>query len=181
MAAVAGISEAQAWQVLFETDLELAYEAGRMSTQEFYEAFCAATGTRPDREALLAAAGDIFELNPAIVPLVAHLHAARYPLGILSNTNEVHWQFVARGRYAVVQDFFSVHALSFELQAMKPASRIYTAAARLAGVEPEEIFFMDDREDNVAAACEAGFDAIVFHNARQLASALRERGIRWNY
>jgi FMN phosphatase YigB (HAD superfamily) len=181
MAALAGIPEELAWKIVFEGDLELSYEAGQINSREFYEEFCRATKTRPDFDALLHASSEIFEVNPRIVPIVAHLHAAQYPLGILSNTSEAHWHYLSRGRYAVIEYFFAIHALSFEIGAMKPDPRIYMEAARLAGVPPEEIFFMDDRPENVAGALTAGFDAVLFENARQLASELRARGVRWNY
>ena len=181
MAAVAGLSEQQVWDVVFGGKLHDTYESGGFTTLQFCEEFCRATNTRPDFDALMYAAADIFWLNSRIVPIVAHLHAARYRLGLLSNTNESHWQFVSQGRYAVLQYFFEVHALSFRLGAMKPKPRIYERAAALAQVDPKRIFFTDDRAENVAAAREVGFDAVQFHNAQQLASELRSRGIRWNY
>jgi putative hydrolase of the HAD superfamily len=81
----------------------------------------------------------------------------------------------------VVRYFFDVTILSFEVGAMKPDPRIYDEAARRAGVRPAEIFFTDDRQENVTAACEAGFDAVQFEETRQLAAELRRRGVRWNY
>lgn len=181
MAELAGVSEAQAWQVVFENDLDLRYEAGQISSRQFYEEFCQSTKSQPDYESMLHAFAAIFDLNARIVPIVAHLHAAGYRLGILSNTSEAHWNYVGRGRYAVVHYFFSVRALSYEIGVMKPDPKIYQEAVRLAGVPPEEIFFMDDRPDNVTAACNAGFDAVLFRDANQLAADLRARGVRWNY
>jgi putative hydrolase of the HAD superfamily len=181
MAAVARISEETAWQATFVSGLQFQYEAGRLTSREFFEHFCRATGARPDYDSLLRAACDIFELNTAIVPLVMHLRQANYRLGILSNTNEAHWQWVSTGRYALVRDFFPIAALSFEVRVMKPDAAIYAAAATQAGVAPHEIFYADDRPENVAGACAAGFDAVLFENPRQLAAELNRRHVRWNY
>jgi glucose-1-phosphatase len=181
MAAVAGLTEERVWEVVFAGDLHHTYESGGYSTVEFCEAFCAATRTRPDFTALMHAAADIFTLNTAMVPILRHLRTARYPLGLLSNTNESHWQYVSQGRYAIIRHYFDVHALSFRLRSMKPAPEIYREAASLAGTDPASIFFTDDRPENVAAACEAGFDAVLFQDARQLARDLRQRGVRWNF
>ena len=63
----------------------------------------------------------------------------------------------------------------------KPESQTYRAAAELAGAAPEEIFFTDDRPENVGAARRAGFDAVVFTTARRLAADLAVRGVEWNY
>ena len=57
----------------------------------------------------------------------------------------------------------------------------YAAAAKLAGVAPERIFFADDRLENVAAALAAGWDAVLFESVSQLNAALRDRGVVINY
>lgn len=178
MAEVAGLSEQLVWEVVFEGDLLLEYERGAITTREFYEAFCSQTQTRADYGALLLAASDIFKLNESIVPLLAELRDGGHRLGILSNTNEAHWNFVADGRFPVVRDYFELHALSYKMRSAKPDLAAYQIAAELAGVAPAEIFFTDDRLDNVAAACEAGFDAVQFIGTGALREELRSRGER---
>jgi len=177
MAAVASCSESLAWEVVFDRGLHWEYERGDLTTRQFYEAFCEATRTRPDEDALIHAAADIFELNVPIVPIVAALRSAGRRLGILSNTNEAHWQFVSQGRYAIIRDLFDVTALSFLMHALKPEPRAYELAAELAGVPASRIFFMDDRPENVLGALAAGFDAMLYENAVTLAEALRQRGV----
>lgn len=181
MGEVAGLTEDQVWKVVFEGSLEDEYEAGRVSSRKFYDRFCEATNTRPDHDALLRAAADIFELNVDLVPVILHLHRGGNRLGILSNTNEAHWEFISHGRYALVSEFFPVRALSYCIGSMKPEPRIFHEAARLAGVDPSDIFYTDDREEHVAAANAVGYDAVLFHDARQLAGELRKRSVHWNY
>jgi putative hydrolase of the HAD superfamily len=181
MAAVSGIQEDRAWESVFVADLEHQFEAGQISGRQFYDRFCETTNSQPDYQALLHAASDIFELNPHIVPVVMHLSRARYRLGILSNTNASHWQLVIDGRFTLINRFFPVTALSYRLRVMKPAPEIYAAAAAMAAVAPEEIFYTDDRPDNVAGAIAAGYDAVLFQDVRQLARELRRRGVQWNY
>lgn len=178
----AGISEQAAYTLLFETDFEWQYEAGQFSSREFHAEFCRRTDSTCDFDPFMQAMAEVFEVNVRMVPIVANLHAARYPLGILSNTSEAHWLYLSGDeRYAVVHSFFRVHALSYEIGAMKPDPKIYREAARMAGVRPEEIFFMDDRAENVEGALTAGFDAVLFENAGKLAADLRARGVRFNY
>ena len=149
MADVAGISEQLVWEVVFDSDLEMQYERGAITTQEFFDAFCARTRTQPDYDALLLAAADIFEMNESIVPLVTELRDRGHRLGILSNTNQSHWDFILGGRFPMVQEMFELYALSHEMRAVKPDLAAFKIAAQLAGVAPEEIFFTDDRLDNV--------------------------------
>jgi HAD superfamily hydrolase (TIGR01549 family) len=133
-----------------------------------------------DRAALEMAANDIFWLYTPLVGLVGRLNAGGYRLGVLSNTNRGHWCYVA-GRFAYLTSIFHVHAMSFEIGVMKPAPQIYEAAARLAGVEPNDIFFTDDRPENVLAANQAGWDAVLFTTPAVLRLELFDRGIVLNY
>lgn len=181
MAAVAGIDEQQAWDVVFESELECRYESGKLSSDEFYEHFCRATGARPDKAALLHAAGAIFELNVPIVPLVAQLQSAGHRTGVLSNTCECHWNYCTSGRYALLPGAFEQIILSYEVGAMKPEPAIYQSAIKAAGVAPKEIFFIDDRQENVDGALAAGIDAVLFASVRQCAAELKSRGLQFNY
>ena len=63
---------------------------------------------------------------------------------------------------------------------MKPDREIYDAAIQSAGVAPDEIFFMDDRIENVQAANAAGLDAVHFTDARTLQKAILQRRIPTN-
>lgn len=176
MAEVAGVPEQLVWKVVFESDLHVEYERGAISTPEFYEAFCDRTKSRPEYEALFLAASDIFELNESIVPLLHELRERGHRLGVLSNTNESHWNFIASGRFPIIQDYFELYALSYELRAAKPDLACYQGAAKLAGVAPEEIFFTDDRLDNLEGALKAEFDAVHFIGADALRAELQLRG-----
>lgn len=181
MAAVAGVAVEQVWQVVFEDGLERRFESGQIDDRQFYQDFCRGVATNPDYDALLRAGSEIFEVNAPIIPLLAQLRAAGYRLGILSNTCGPHWEYCSSGRYGVIGPMFETFALSYRLGVCKPDPRIYTEAARLAGVAPPEIFFTDDIPSHVAAAKEAGWDAVLFTTVPALAAALEERGVRCNY
>jgi glucose-1-phosphatase len=181
MADVAGLTAERVWQVVFQTDLEHRYESGQVDDHGFYDAFCQATGTQPDYEQLRIAGSDIFRLNHSLLPVVAQIDAAGYPLGILSNTSPAHWDWVTAGRFGIVNLAFDLAALSYEIGACKPEPRIFAAAARLAGVRPEEIFFVDDMPENVAAARQAGFDAVAYTTTPLLVADLHRRGVEFNY
>jgi HAD superfamily hydrolase (TIGR01509 family) len=81
----------------------------------------------------------------------------------------------------MVPEMFEVCALSFRIGAMKPSRDIYEAAAELAGVRPEEVFFIDDRQENVVAAKASGFDAVLYSTPQDLALELASRGVELNY
>ena len=184
LAEVAGADHDRVAAVVFDEGLQERYESGQISNREFYETFCERTGlngnSRPDMDALLQAGSDIFEINLSMVPVVAHLREAGYRMGILSNTCDCHWEFCIE-RYRFLSESFPVHALSFRIHAAKPSSAIFHAAAELAGVDPQDVFFVDDIAGHVAGAKSAGFDAVQYTSTRELVGELWERGIRFNY
>lgn len=177
---LAGLEPRRVREVLVDQRLERRYERGEITRAEFYETFCQTTGTRPDPETLARTASDIFELNVSMLPVVAQLQAAGYRLGVLSNTSPDHWEHCLR-RYRILGEAFEVIALSYELGAMKPEPEIYQAAARLAAVAPQEIFYTDDIAGHVAGARAVGFDAVQYVTTPQLVEELRRRGVRFNY
>jgi putative hydrolase of the HAD superfamily len=184
MAAVVGIAPELAWQILFDGDLGTRHEEGRISEDQFYSEFCQSAGARNlpaiDRAALELAANDIFWLHTPMVAIVGRLHASGYRLGVLSNTNRGHWQFVKQ-RFSYLTTMFHVHAMSFDFRVMKPDRQIYVDAVKLAGVAPADIFFSDDRPENVAAAQAAGWDAVLFTTPSALSRELLRRGIGVNF
>jgi HAD superfamily hydrolase (TIGR01493 family) len=182
-AAVAGISKDKAWDVIFAqpNGLEWKYEAGQMTDEEFYEAFCAATGTRPDVAKFHHANADIFTLNMAMLPLIGHLEDSGIPLGILSNTCNSHWQLATDGRYAILPGAFKKIVLSYKVGAIKPDPRMFEAAIKTAGVPAERIFYTDDIAGHVEAARKAGIDAVQFTSVDALTQELMKRGVRCNF
>lgn len=181
VAALTGLTAERVWDVIFASQLQARYEQGEVSSREFYDEFCAAAGVTPDYAALHLANAAIFQLNLPIVSLVSHLHSAGYRLGILSNTCESHWGYVAEGRFRIIRELFPVQVLSHVERCSKPAPGIYARAAELAGVAPEGVFFVDDRQENVDGALRAGWDAVLFEGTVSLGAALRKRGLTFNY
>jgi len=182
MAAAAGIDDpAAVWDCIFASGLQLEYEAGKLSSREFFDIFCERTGKKPDFDALALAAGAIFEINSSAKAVLSQLAAAGHRLGLLSNTNEIHWRYFSDGRYALIPEAFEVAILSFEVQSLKPEEKIFRIAAERAGLPPEEIFYVDDTAGHVAAAKALGFDAVQYTTTPQLVADLRERGVEFNY
>jgi FMN phosphatase YigB (HAD superfamily) len=181
MAEVAELEADAVRRALFEgepeSSLQWRFERGDFDAATAYEHFCQHTGVRPDRAALCAAGSNMFAELPESVALVRRLAAAGCRMGVLSNTNPNDWEFVNQ-RFPFLRECFSHAVLSYEAKAMKPSATIYEYAARRAGVSPGDVFFTDDREENVAGALAAGLDAVVFTSADQISSELRRRGVR---
>ncbi len=181
IAALCGGDVERVWQAVYAGNLLLDLECGRLDRGGFHRQACAALEFDFDLAALELAVSDMFVPNYRLLAVAAKLEDAGYRLGILSNTSLVHWSFLRKRFPAVLPRAFSVAALSYEIGALKPAPVIYEAAARLAGVRPERIFYCDDIPANVEGARAAGFDAVCFTDTPALAVELRRRGLRFNY
>jgi FMN phosphatase YigB (HAD superfamily) len=160
-----------------ETSVQGQFERGDLNALAVYEHFCEAAGVRPDRDALFAAGSDMFAEIAGTVAIVERLFAAGQRMGVLSNTNPIDWGFVTSGRFPFLNRCFEQAVLSYEVRAMKPDRAIFDAAVDRAGAPAREVFFTDDREENVAGALAAGLDAMLFTSPEQLADELNRRGL----
>lgn len=168
-------------EILFGADsLQFRYEAGGVNCEEFCQELRQRTDSQIADDEILYACSAIFWPRTPIIPVVATLHAAGYRLGILSNTCRAHWTYIIQGRYQFLLHAFEHYVLSFEEQSMKPEQAIYEAAARRAGVAPAEIFFTDDRLENVEGAAKAGWQAHHFTGVTDLIQTLYRLGVRTN-
>ncbi len=172
----AGVEVEQVREVVFHRGLQAEVETGRITPREFYERFRRETGTRADYEALEFAASDIFHLNVPILPVLTALAQAGWPMGVLSNTSQAHWEHCHR-RFSILPGLFGTYALSYRLGVMKPDAEIFVAAAELAGCRPAEIFYLDDLPQHVEGAKAVGFDAVQYTGAPQLRAELHRRGL----
>ena len=114
-----------------------------------------------------------------MIPVVTQFVSAKQPIGILSNTCQPHWDYVCN-QYALFPDLFDVTVLSYEVKAAKPDRAIYETAAEMAGYAPQDIFFVDDRLENVEGAKAAGLEAVQFTSANQFIADLRKYDFRMN-
>jgi FMN phosphatase YigB (HAD superfamily) len=179
---VSGVPEEKVKEVLLGPQGILwPYERGETNDKQFHAEFCRLSGSQPDMATLLKADSEIFQLNAGLLPLVAHLEDSQIPLGILSNICPSHWHTATDGRYGILPSAFKQFALSYQIGAQKPDEKIYRRAAELADVPPQQICFVDDTADNVAAARRFGWDAVQYTAPDALEHELINRGVRCNY
>jgi putative hydrolase of the HAD superfamily len=118
---------------------------------------------------------DIFLPEPLISESFLAALKKNYRLILLSNTNEIHYEFIMQ-KYPILRHI-EEHVLSFQVGSMKPEGQIYQFAIEKAGVPAEEIFFTDDRIENVEAAKLAGLQAVQFRSEEHLKREMIKLGI----
>ena len=164
-------------------DLIIQYETGQLTTEEFTELVHRLIDRRPDLHRFHKAVSDIFSPMPESWEIVNHLARAGHQMAILSNTNPAHWEWVTGGRFPLVaaigqpESPFGWAILSYEAGSMKPDPEIYHAAIEKAGVPAGDIFFVDDRPENVEGAKAVGIDAVQFEGPVKFRHDLARRGI----
>jgi len=94
-------------------------------------------------------------MDESMLELFRRLHASGVPTGLLSNS----WG----GGYPhdLFPDMFDAVVISAEVGMRKPEPRIFVHAAELLGLPPAECVFIDDIEQNIAAAEELGFAGVL--------------------
>jgi glucose-1-phosphatase len=167
------LSEAMA--VLTDGELVAEFETGQLSSQEHYRKVCHRLQMDVSMEKFRELWGSMFLPEPLLSePFLAALKE-RYRLMLLSNTNEIHFDFVIQ-HYPILR-MIEERLLSYEAGCMKPEARIFELAIQKAGVAPENIFFTDDRPENVEAAQQAGIQALLFQSESQLKRDMFGRGM----
>lgn len=147
---------------------------GRISVRELHRSLVDQFEVHPDWGRFTALWNSHFSPIPAMERVVARLAGTRR-LVLLSNTNAVHWQHL-QGRYPL-RSRFDLILLSHEMGLLKPDAPIYREAADRAGLEPQQCFFTEDRQDNVDGAIAVGMDAVRFESAEEISAELARRGL----
>ena len=152
------------------------YEDGQFDRATFLRAAFDVISYRGSEVEFVAAWEDIFEPNEPMLALVAQLHE-RYPLFLLSNTNDLHVDYIFR-RYPAFRHF-SGGTYSYAVRASKPDRAIYEIACRDLGLEPAATFFIDDLLPNIETARVLGFQTHHYHFQRheELLTALSKAGV----
>jgi FMN phosphatase YigB (HAD superfamily) len=162
--------------VLFESGFEWRYEAGEISSEAFHREFERQIDRRVDFETLWRAGCDIFWRNESMEAVVRDLRRQGYPLVLISNTNEAHFEWVQQ--HFAVLEHFPKRALSYRVGACKPDRRMFETAVREAGVPAERCFYVDDVAEYVVAARELGIEGVHYTGTTALVAQLERRGIQ---
>lgn len=150
---------------IFASEELNSYQTGKISSIEFYEALKQILDLKMDFEEFARIWNHTFTLTPLIEEAVIENLAGKFRLLILSDTNELHFEFI-RQKFPILQ-YFDEFVLSYKIGAQKPAEEIFRAAIEMANCRAEECFFTDDILTNVEAARKVGINAVQFVTSEQ--------------
>ena len=155
--------------------LAIAYETGLLTSDAFFEQLTAMARIQISRQDFIDSYTAIFTRIDSTATLIRQLKP-HYRLGLLSNTNE--WHYEHNIRTVDVFPLFDAVTLSFEVRAMKPAPAIYEDMLRKIGSEANTCLYIDDIPEYVEAAKQLGMHAIQYTGHDALIRDLRTHLVR---
>ncbi len=151
------------------------YDAGLYTGDEYWERVAGRSLTPAEGQALKDADLDYWtDMNGPMLAWVEELHAAGFRTGILSNMPDSMAEGIC-DRFSWIENFDHT-VWSHALKLRKPQPEIYAASIAGLGVPAENILFIDDKEENTAAAEAAGMQVIVYGDHDSFVEEMKTRG-----
>jgi putative hydrolase of the HAD superfamily len=170
-AEVSDLNNPEIRQKLFSGKENGLFHLGEITPEEFFKAVKRSMHLRMNFAEFVSAWNSIFFLTPIVSEeLIAKL-AKKHRLIILSDTNELHFEFI-RQNFPILKHF-DEFVLSHQIGFQKPDPQIYEVAIEKAKCLPEECFFTDDKSANVEAAKRLGIQGVQFISAEQFEAEIK--------
>jgi FMN phosphatase YigB (HAD superfamily) len=153
----------------FEKGAVNGYEVGKVSSLEFFQSLREFFQLSLSFENFIPIWNEIFIEDQEVSRIILS-QKGRWKLGLLSNTNPLHFDYVL-AKFSIIR-VFDRWILSHEVGFKKPAVEIFQKAVQWASVEPRKILFIDDMKKHVEVAVSLGIQGIHFISAEQLKEEL---------
>jgi HAD superfamily hydrolase (TIGR01509 family) len=151
------------------------YETGLITSEVFYRRITGMGQISMPMEELAIAYASIFTPIPETIALIKNLKG-RYPLGLLSNTSE--WHFEYGIKLTEVFPLFDAVVLSYQVKAMKPVRLMYDTMLLKLAVPAGEVVYIDDLPENVEAAAALGMKTIHYASPAALLGEIKAYGVK---
>ncbi len=175
LAGLAGVPPQEVYDAVFLTSLEPGYDTGRLSSREFHRQLQARFRLDLPYSRFVELWTEVFDSLDDMEAVAARL-AQRYPLYLLSNTNELHFRYL-KERFPTLFQLFRGFILSFQVGSRKPEAGIFEALLRQAGLPAARILYLDDRPEFAAAARSQGLVAWHFTSPSEFQEQLSRNGL----
>jgi len=128
------------------------YTLGRISREEFWSGLNIKDFEKVERKFL-----DLFDIDKDIFDVLEYLNR-KYRLGIITNHTTEWFEYLDK-KFGFSK-FFSVVIISSEVKERKPSSRIFKIFLKRANVSGNEVYFIDDKLENLKSASQLGIKTI---------------------
>jgi HAD superfamily hydrolase (TIGR01509 family) len=159
-------------QFLSGSPLLAQFESGGLTSRQFFFEVQKVTGFHGGADEFDGYFADIFDPMPGMIELHAGLRKKKVPTYIFSNTNEIAVGHI-RHRFPFFSNFDG-YILSYEIGAMKPHVKIYEALETMSRRATKDIFYIDDRAENVEAGAARGWQTVLHESPEKTRAALEQ-------
>lgn len=170
-------SPEEIYQLFFDSEFTCLYEEGNITSMEFFLKIKSLLGLDINYENFIPIWNEIFFLtndNLQVHRLTLELKD-KYKIFLISNINELHFNYIKQS--FKVLDGFEKLFLSYEVRSRKPDPEIYKIAIEHSCALPQQIVYIDDREDLVKTGQGMGLNCFLFKGARELRKELELLGV----
>lgn len=174
IAARGNVSAERVNEIINMSPLLFRFEHGEMTNEAFYQEVAAATGFKGTFDEFAHLFGDIFWEMPEMIALHAALKKKGVRTYIFSNTNGLAVMHI-RQKFPFFQGFDG-YIYSHEHGAMKPHAKLYDVVERETKQRGEQILYIDDRVENVAAGAARGWRVILQETPEKTIAEVRKLG-----
>src|SRR5580658_6637667 len=158
--------------VLGGSSILVQLESGIISREQFFSEIQKMTGFSGSVDEFFGYFADIFFPMPPMIELHAGLREKKIPTYIFSNTNDIAVEHIRRS--FPFFSHFDGYILSYEIGAMKPTANIYEALEKMSGRRGADIFYIDDRLENVEAGAARGWQIVLHETFKKTHAALEK-------
>jgi FMN phosphatase YigB (HAD superfamily) len=158
--------------VLGGSSILVQLESGLITRAQFFSEIQKLTGFGGSPDEFLGYFADIFFPMPPMIELHAELRKKKIPTYIFSNTNDIAIEHIRR-RFPFF-GHFDGYILSYEVGSMKPNAKIYEALEATSGRRGTDIFYIDDRLENVEAGAARGWQMVLHETPEKTRAALEK-------
>ncbi len=163
--------------LLMSFNITSRFEEGKISPHDFYSHIKDMLDLKISYTRFVPIWNEIFFLsakNRSVYSLANNLRN-NYRIAILSNINMLHYEYIKE--HFPVFDIFSEVFASCKMGLVKPEPEIYKQVIEKLDVKPEEVFYIDDREELVKGAAALEINSFVFTDFKKLKSDLISLGV----
>ena len=153
------------------------FEKGKITPQQFYEVVSKELNLKISFTEFKKTWGGIFTLNKDVENLIKILKR-NYRLILLSNTDELHFEYIKK-KYKIV-NIFDAHVLSYKVGYSKPNPLIFLNALRKAKTLPFNCLYFDDIPQFVYVARFMGIRAFQYTTTDKMVSDLNKAKVKIN-
>ncbi len=173
LAALAGAptTAEQVFERVFASPLEPDLDRGRIPAPQFLRLLRGHLDLTASDDAIVTAWCDIFQPNEELVAQLPRVRPLVHRLVLASNTNDLHFQWIAR-QFAAPLALFDELVLSYRVGARKPEEAFFRRCVDAAGVPAGRCVFVDDKPEFVEAARQAGMAGVLYRPGLDLLGIL---------